>query len=89
MCVSIKGDTKVDKGDSICYSDIDAKAVAVNDSDALADDDAPLALAVNRSSAGGEDYGRATAVNDSFADAINCTATAQNGEAEVCESVFP
>jgi hypothetical protein len=67
VCVSIKGDTKVDKGASSCLTDTTGKAVAVNDSDALAFDNS-----------------KATAVNNSFAGALDCVATAQNGEMEFC-----
>ena len=38
VCVSNKGETKVDKGDSTCFSDSTSHAVAHNDSTALAFD---------------------------------------------------
>ncbi len=44
--MSIKGDTKVDKGESTCFSDTTSKAVAVNDSRAEASIDSK-ATAVN------------------------------------------
>ena len=84
VCVSIKGDTKVDNGDSTCFSDATSKAVAVNDSDAIAQDEGSRATAVNNSDAFAADFSRATAVNDSSALAINCIATAHNGEVEEC-----
>ena len=36
VCVSVKGDTKVQKGDAACLSDPSSKAVAVNGSAAVA-----------------------------------------------------
>lgn len=42
VCVSIKGQPKVQKGDSICESDSTSKAVAVDDSDADADEGCTL-----------------------------------------------
>ena len=100
VCVSIKGDTKVDKGESGCRSDETSKAVAVNDSyaNAIFGSDA---TAVNDSVAFASDNGDATAINDSYADASDnsdatavndsvawarqdCVATAHNGEGEFC-----
>jgi redox-regulated HSP33 family molecular chaperone len=69
VCVSIKGDTKVDKGASECSSDETSKAVAVKDSSAFAEDDSK-ARATNNSSA------------LAF---FGCTATAQNGELVGCQ----
>jgi hypothetical protein len=66
--VSIKGDTKVDKGESGCRSDETSKAVAVNDSyaNAIFGSDA---TAVNDSVAWARQ---------------DCVATAHNGEGEFC-----
>jgi type 1 fimbria pilin len=68
VCVSIKGETPVDKGDSECFSDTTSQAVAVNDSDALAINDSN-AVAVNKAWAIGLQ---------------DCTVTAQNGDIDVC-----
>ena len=68
MCVSVKGDTRVDKGESGCVSDETLHAVAFNGSEAVAIFDS-RAQAVNDS--------EAIAVED-------CTATAHNGALEVC-----
>ena len=50
VCVSVKGDTKVDRGDSECSSDETSRAVAIKDSDAFAEQDS-RATAVNDSEA--------------------------------------
>ena len=68
VCVSNKGEIKVDKGDSRCLSDPTSHAVAVHDSVAVAQYDSH-ARAVNQSTAG--------ALED-------CTARAHNGEVERC-----
>ena len=68
VCVSIKGDTKVDEGASSCVSFPDSRAVAVNDSDAIALNNA-TAVAVNDSFALG---------------VIDCTITVQNGGFDAC-----
>jgi D-arabinose 5-phosphate isomerase GutQ len=68
VCVSIKGETKVDKGDSTCSSDSTSHAVAHNDSLAVANTDSQ-AQANNDSTALAFD---------------SCTATAHNGEQEIC-----
>src|SRR5918995_2444742 len=82
VCVSNKGDLKVQKGSSTCSSDSTSQAVAVNDSLAAAVDDSKAtavndglvdafdnseATAVNVSTAAAFDNSKATAVNDSFA----------------------
>jgi hypothetical protein len=59
VCVSIKGETKVDRGESTYGSSDTSHAVAFDDS-------------------------KATATNNSFAEAFDCTATAHNGEGETC-----
>ena len=63
VCVSIKGDEKVDKGDSECFSDETSKAVATKDS---------AAVAVDNSKAIAHNDGVAVAVEDSSAMAVNC-----------------
>ena len=68
VCVSIKGDPKVDKGESTCVSDPDARAVAVNGSEAIALNNT-TAVAVNDSFALG---------------VIDCTITVQNGGFDAC-----
>ena len=69
VCVSIKGDTKVDKGESTCYSDATSKAVAVNGSDAEALFGSH-ATAINGSDATAIFDTRATAINNSIAEAV-------------------
>jgi hypothetical protein len=59
VCVSVKGETKVDRGESTYGSSDTSHAVAFDDS-------------------------KATATNNSFAEAFDCTATAHNGEGETC-----
>ena len=82
VCVSIKGDTKVDKGASECFSDETSKAVAVNNSLARAFFDDSKAHAVNNSTAEAFLNSKATAVNDSYAGADrNSKATAVNDSA--------
>ncbi|HEV2123529.1 MAG TPA: hypothetical protein VGW38_12235, partial [Chloroflexota bacterium] len=82
VCVSIKGDTKVDKGESECFSDETSKAVAVNNSLARAFFDDSKAHAVNNSTAEAFLNSKATAVNDSYAGADrNSRATAVNDSA--------
>ena len=66
VCVSIKGDTKVDKGESTCFSNSTSKAVAVKGSYAVAYRDS-RAHAVNDSLATADRDSRAHAVNNSFA----------------------
>ena len=69
VCVSIKGDPKVDQGGSTCSSVDTSKAVAVNSSDAIALNNA-TAVAVNDSYALG---------------VIDCTiVTTQPGEFDAC-----
>jgi len=69
VCVSIKGDPKVDEGGSTCFSEDTSKAVAVNSSDAIALNNA-TAVAVNDSFALG---------------VIDCTiVTTQPGEFDAC-----
>src|SRR5829696_2696116 len=68
VCVSIKGEEKVDKGASSCLSFPESRAVAVNDSDAIALNNA-TAVAVNDSFALG---------------GIDCTITVQNGGFDAC-----
>jgi hypothetical protein len=69
VCVSIKGEEKVDKGGSTCSSEDASKAVAVNSSDAIALNDA-TAVAVNDSYALG---------------VIDCTiVTTQPGDFDAC-----
>ena len=84
VCVSIKGDTKVDRGESECFSDPTSKAVVVNDSLAFAVDDS-RAGATNDSLAAAGDDSRARATNGSRAFAEDdCNASANNGERERC-----
>jgi hypothetical protein len=84
VCVSNKGENKVQKGDSTCSSDSTSHAVATNDSFAIAANDSS-ANAHNDSTANAVDDSSANATNDSSAVAFdNCTATAHNGEADVC-----
>jgi hypothetical protein len=69
VCVSIKGEEKVDKGGSTCSSEDASKAVAVNSSDAIALNDA-TAVALNDSYALG---------------VIDCTiVTTQPGDFDAC-----
>ena len=63
VCVSIKGEEKVDKGGSTCSSEDASKAVAVNSSDAIALNNT-TAVAVNDSYSLG---------------VIDCTITTHNG----------
>ncbi len=84
MCVSLQGETKVQKGTSVCYSDTTSQAIAVNDSDAFATFGSK-ATATNDSAAFAFFFSEARAINDSFADARDDrTATAQNGEVVEC-----
>ncbi len=83
MCVSSKGQTKVSRGTSECVSDSTSHAVAVNDGIVNASGDS-LATAVNGSAADASYGGSAKAVNGSSADANGCTATAINGEEDIC-----
>jgi hypothetical protein len=76
-CVSIKGNEKVNKG-SFCFSDDTSKAIAVNNSSAVALGNSK-AIAVNNSSAVALINSEATAINNSDALAfINSEATAIN-----------
>ncbi len=69
VCVSIKGDTKVDRGDSFCSSDSTSKAVATtNDSFTFANDDS---------------HARANNNSLAFAEG-NCNVSANNREIETC-----
>ena len=84
VCVSVKGDTKVDRGASECSSDETSHAVAVKNSEAIALEDS-RATAVNDSFARAAFDSDARAVNDSQAGALrDCTATARNGEEVIC-----
>jgi hypothetical protein len=84
VCVSNKGETKVQKGDSICFSDSTSHAVAHNDGQAFASDNSK-AKAQNDSIASASDNSQAQANNSSEARAFdNCSAKAQNGEQEIC-----
>jgi hypothetical protein len=69
VCVSNKGETKVDKGDSSCFSDSTSHAVATKDSNAVAVEDSK-AQAHNNSNAAAVDGAHATAVNCGNAAAI-------------------
>jgi hypothetical protein len=77
VCVSIKGETKVDKGESICFSDSTSHAVAVHGGyvDALLDSHATavgsFAQAVVDSRATAVNGSNATAFVDSEARALN------------------
>src|SRR5215211_4954427 len=84
VCVRIRGDTKVDRGESNCFSDETSKAVAIHnsyasaasESRAMAVNDSYVgaifnseARATNDSSAFARDDSEATAANDSYAEA--------------------
>ena len=64
VCVSIKGETKVQKGESFCQSDETSRAVAVNAMYAVALGDSKAVAVNNGSQAFAFDNGKATAVND-------------------------
>src|SRR5918993_1204590 len=66
VCVSNKGDTKVQKGSSTCFSDSTSQAVAVGDSSAFAFDNSK-ARALKNSGAAAEDNSQATATDGSTA----------------------
>ena len=84
VCVSIKGETKAQKGNSVCESDTTSRAIAIKDSQANADFGSD-AKAINGSDAIARFDSTATATNDGQANANdNCTATAQNGEDVIC-----
>jgi hypothetical protein len=87
VCVSNKGETKVQKGDSTCFSDSTSHAVATNDSDATAIGDSNKANAHNDSSATSVGTGNKTqANNDSCATSVGAgnKTQAQNGEHVNC-----
>ena len=89
VCVSIKGDVKVDKeeGPSTCFSDSTSHAVATNDSSATAIDNSK-ARATNDSSATALFDSQATATNDSLAVADNNSqATATNNSDAVATNI--
>jgi hypothetical protein len=84
VCVSIKGDEKVDKGDSECFSDETSKAVATKDSTAVAADNGK-ANAHNDGVAVGVDHGKAHATNCAIAVAVGDGSHAQaNGKGGGC-----
>jgi hypothetical protein len=84
VCVSIKGEEKMQKGASICESDTTSRAKAIKGSQANADFGSD-AKAINGSDALASDDSTAAATNDGQANATdNCTATAQNGENVSC-----
>src|SRR5919107_50733 len=56
VCVSNKGETKVDKGDSTCSSDSTSHAVAHNDSQASADDNSQAKANNSSFAAGGTNF---------------------------------
>jgi hypothetical protein len=82
VCVSNKGETKVQKGASTCSSSPTSHAVATNGSDATANGSDSKANAHNDSSATtvGSDN-KASATNGSSATCVgsDCTAKAHNG----------
>jgi hypothetical protein len=91
VCVRVKGETKVDRGESTCGSSNTSHAVAFNDSKETATNDSIAsasgdgkARATNDSFAIAQADSKATATNNSFAEAFDCTATAHNGEGETC-----
>jgi hypothetical protein len=68
VCVCVKGESKIQKGDAACFSDPSSRAVAVNDSGAVA---------VQYSTAVGVDDSQAVATG-------HCVAFAAHGARQVC-----